>query len=132
MISFRPLKWTMKERHITCRQLSDMTGIHYISVTNAVSEKFVPSTEFVEKVCKALNCSIEDVIAWKEEDDVVEERRRIKWDMVTVPLRKLSVMIGKSQEALVRSRKTGTKLSMEDIRKIASVIGCNEEDLCEV
>lgn len=129
MISFEPLKKTLKEKSMFCKDLGNLMGVSEARVTAAIRGDPVPNVNFVENVCKTLNCSISDVIEWVEVAPEKDERFKIKWDIIPLSMYSLSLSLGKSRNAMRNARKLDSKLLMSDIKKIAELCNLNAEDL---
>ncbi len=70
MISYRPLWITLASREMN---KTDVCSIAHISPTtyNKMRKNRCVSLEFVDRICKALNCEICDVIEFIPEDENV-------------------------------------------------------------
>lgn len=66
MISYEPLWKTMKERGVTTCTLIYKKGVSAYTVTNLRRNKSI-TMNTLEKLCTVLNCTPNDVIAFKEE-----------------------------------------------------------------
>lgn len=65
MITFRPLMNTLKVRGITLKDLAEMCGVSQAAISSIVHYNLKPysvNIRNVEKICKALGCSIDEVI----------------------------------------------------------------------
>lgn len=54
------LKKVMKLKHVTQKDLASMTGIDECSVSSYINGKRSPSFYRVDKIAKALNCSVDE------------------------------------------------------------------------
>ena len=67
MISYQPLFNTMKERNITSYRLEKMgfsrSTYHSIQKGNGIS------TSTINQLCKLLNCTVSDIIEFKDDDN---------------------------------------------------------------
>lgn len=129
MISFEPLKKYMKEKTMSISELSDLIKINRGNLSQIINGKVIPQSTLIDKICKALNCSISDVIEWVEVAPEKDERFKIKWDIIPLSMYSLSLSLGKSRNAMRNARKLDSKLLMSDIKKIAELCNLNVEDL---
>ena len=59
----------LKERNISRYELAKRTGIRYHIIDNYYKNKVVRYDSFIlNKICIALNCKIEDIIKFENED----------------------------------------------------------------
>ena len=67
MISYKPLWKTMKDREITTYTLIYKLGFSAYTITNLKRNKSI-TMHTMEKLCKALNCTPNDIIRFEKED----------------------------------------------------------------
>ena len=66
MISSEPLWKTMKERNITTYTLIYKLGFSAYTITSLKKNKSI-TMHTMEKLCKALNCTANDIVQFTEE-----------------------------------------------------------------
>lgn len=66
MISYEPLWKTMKERNITTYTLIYKLGFSAYTITSLKKNKSI-TMHTMEKLCKALNCTANDIVQFTEE-----------------------------------------------------------------
>ena len=68
MISYDPLGKTMKDRGVTKYTLIYKMGFSAYTITNLKRNKSI-TTNTLEKLCRVLNCTPNDVIAFTEDSN---------------------------------------------------------------
>lgn len=66
-IRYDKLFHLMIDRKITNTQLKDMAGVSANIITRLKRDEYV-SIESVEKICKALNCSVDEILEFLHDD----------------------------------------------------------------
>lgn len=138
MIIFNPLYKLLDERKITLKDLSIQMG--YTSPT-ALSSMIANGTSvaLVADICKALKCSVGDVIAIGEEQKKRTSTGRkshgipVNWDKIASLdlLSKISIEIGcKNLNALAVRKSRNAGLPEELINAICEKYGVSKEDIC--
>lgn len=61
MISYKPLFRLLLEKDMTKTQLRETVGFSTVTLAKISKNEYI-SLEIIEKICKHLNCKIEDVI----------------------------------------------------------------------
>ena len=61
MISYKPLFRLLLEKDMTKTQLREAVGFSTVTLAKISKNEYI-SLEIIEKICKHLNCRIEDVI----------------------------------------------------------------------
>ncbi len=70
MISFKPLWILLASREMNKTSVCDLAHISPTTYAKMRKNKYV-STEFIDRLCKALDCNISDVIEFvPEEEDI--------------------------------------------------------------
>lgn len=64
MISYKPLKKLLIDREMTCGELKEILQISSATMAKLNSDKIV-SLVVIDKICKYLNCNIEDVMQYE-------------------------------------------------------------------
>lgn len=64
MISYKPLKKLLIDREMTCGELKDILQISSATMAKLNSDKIV-SLVVIDKICKYMNCNIEDVMQYE-------------------------------------------------------------------
>lgn len=72
MISFLPLRRTMILKNIDVETLSERVGVKPMKLRGLLEGKYKPF-DFLDRLCKELDCGIEDVIEWRKEEPSQEE-----------------------------------------------------------
>lgn len=71
MISYKPLKKLLIDREMSCGELKDILQISSATMAKLNSDKIV-SLVVIDKICKYMNCNIEDVMQYESKK---EERK---------------------------------------------------------
>lgn len=66
-IRYDKLFHLMIDRKITNAQLKDMAGVSANIITRLKRDEYV-SIESIEKICKALNCSVDEILEFLHDD----------------------------------------------------------------
>lgn len=66
-ISYDKLFHMMIDRKITNVQLKDMAGVSANIITRLKRDEYI-SIESIEKICKALQCGVDDILEFVEEE----------------------------------------------------------------
>ena len=64
MISYKPLKKLLIDREMSTGELKDILKISSATMAKLNSDKIV-SLSVIDKICKYLNCNIEDVMQYE-------------------------------------------------------------------
>ena len=64
MISYKPLRKLLIDKDMTCGELKDILQISSATMAKLNSDKVV-SLVIIDKICKYLNCNIEDVMQYE-------------------------------------------------------------------
>ena len=67
-LSYNKLWKLMIDKNINKTNLHDITGLSTSTITKLSNGENV-NTEVLERICKSLNCNIEDIVEYEEEDD---------------------------------------------------------------
>lgn len=67
MISYHKLMVLLADRKITKTQLGTMAGISTATLSKLSKDEII-TTDTLNKICKALQCNIEDICEYKEEE----------------------------------------------------------------
>lgn len=133
MISFEPLKKTLKERGLSCRKLFHQLGYSGGS-HNTYMMLAHGSLSFLNDICRALDCDVDDVIC--NVDKVVkDERVSINWERFEgavknggYTLTSISREIGMAGDALTSLKKRNGKPLMSNLNKLCKIINCKAEE----
>ena len=68
-VSYIKLFHMMLDRKITNVQLKDMAGVSANIITRLKRNEYI-SMESIEKICRALNCGVDDILEFVLESDV--------------------------------------------------------------
>lgn len=121
----------MKEKDITQHQLEELADLGSNSLSAYLSYKTSPRTDVIEKICSTLNCNIDDIIFWKEGDYAKEEEVYIKWDKLTVSLRKLSMSLNRGCDYLLSKKNNNRTVLLSQAEKIAELCNMNVKELVD-
>ena len=64
MISYKPLRKLLIDKDMSCGELKDILQISSATMAKLNSDKMVSLT-VIDKICKYLNCNIEDVMPYE-------------------------------------------------------------------
>ncbi|MFR6022211.1 MAG: helix-turn-helix domain-containing protein [Clostridia bacterium] len=64
MISYKPLRKLLIDKDMSCGELKDILQISSATMAKLNSDKMVSLT-VIDKICKYLNCNIEDVMQYE-------------------------------------------------------------------
>ena len=64
MISYKPLRKLLIDKDLSCGQLKDILQISSATMAKLNSDKIV-SLAVIDKICKYLNCNIQDVMQYE-------------------------------------------------------------------
>lgn len=67
-LSYNKLWKLMIDKNINKTDLHDITGLSTSTITKLSNGENV-NTEVLERICKSLNCNIEDIVEYEEEDN---------------------------------------------------------------
>lgn len=141
MISYEPLKKTLKEKGMSARELDRKMGGSWNYLGTALSMSAYLSTKTIDKICNELNCRVSDVIAWKDGVQTSLNKGQkiyfaVDWDIIQkntkysgLTLTSLSKKIGLSPDVLTGAKRTSRPLSKNTIDLIAAIFGCPAESL---
>lgn len=137
MISFEPLKQLMKKRGINQSKLSEMTGIENTRLSLYFKNKVIARTDVIENICNVLECDIDDVICYSENEK--KEDVNVKWDYLEqqmknngLSFRALSLSLGRSEHYLQNKRDKSILIEYSELENIAALLNCVTEDLVEI
>lgn len=142
MLSYEPLKRTLQKKKITLTELKKLIGTGTTNLSFFAQNKRVSR---ISKICKALNCNIEDVVCWTKEPIEQKTKKVFRADTYNVNWEKLysiiqekgmtvtgvSTEMGKASNFLTRHKKNNHRPFKETIDLICKVVGCKEEDICD-
>lgn len=137
MISYLPLKKTMKEKSTSLKKLSELSGISITSLSLIINGNVSAQSDSLSKICSALKCNISDVIEFKNELPKQKEEKvlvNMNWEAFERNLgpntcRGVALKIGKNENFLRLKKRDGKLISLNDVSKIAQVLGCSSEEL---
>jgi DNA-binding Xre family transcriptional regulator len=133
MISYRPLERLLRDKGETVYYLEKKCGISNLSMI--INGKTFPKTDIIEKVCNALNCDIQDVIEYSEEE-VSLDKVEVDWDKLTdkakmsgYNLISLAEELGLNRRAIQNAKQARRKLKITIVEDICSLLNCTEQDI---
>lgn len=134
MISFKPLERTLRERDLNVTKLAELVGTSQGNLYKMLYMG-VSSTNLIEKICLTLNCQIQDVIEWTEEE-VSLQRVNINWDIFEdvckangYSYRSLSLKLNRSVNYILNKKKQNSTFQQTELDDICKILNCNKEDL---
>lgn len=74
-MNYKPLWKMLIDRDMTKGQLRTMAGISTRALAKMGKNEDV-NTDVLRKICKVLNCSLDDIVELTSEDDVKSEERQ--------------------------------------------------------
>lgn len=142
MLSYEPLIKTLHERNITLLGLQKMLGTN-TSCSYLHSPK--QTTASIARICKVLNCNIEDVVCWVSSTEDIKIKKgistttyNVNWDKLykiikekKMTVTSVSIAMGKSFNYLPSRRKQGLKCRRKVVDLICQTVGCKLEDFCD-
>lgn len=141
MLSYEPLIKTLQKRKITLSELQKMLGT---TTTTLHSPK--QTTTSISRICKVLNCKIEDVVCWVKEIKQLEKPNKIfrpntydvNWDKLYKIIKEkkmtvtgISIAMGKSSNFLSNEKNQKCRFYKETVDLICETVGCKIEDFCD-
>lgn len=144
MISYAPLLKTLEKKQISVIKLERMTGLtnFYTMIKNSKG-----CSDSINKICKVLNCRIEDVICLSEEKIELPKvkivtpnkgsyGKRVDWNKVNdlvqqkyASLEDFALSNGKSRSNYRGMGIKGSGLKQETLNFLCNALGCNEDDI---
>lgn len=73
-INYDKLFHMMIDRKITNIQLKDMAGVSANIITRLKRDEYI-SIESIEKICKALQCGVDDILEFVDKEEQHENQR---------------------------------------------------------
>lgn len=135
MISFKPLERTLRNKGLSVNKLRELSGIQITDISNRIQGKKSVRVNFVEKICKTLGCSIQDVIEYSKED-VNLEKLDIKWDKLASIMKdngftfvSLAETLGYSKSFFLTAKSRKSKIKLTTLEDICNLLNCSKEDL---
>ena len=135
MISFKPLERTLRNKGLSVNKLRELSGIQITDFSSRVQGKKGVRVNFVEKMCKALNCDIQDVIEYSEEE-VSLDRIQVDWDKLDVKIREsgynlvsLAEKLSLGRRFLQNNKQLKRKMKLTICEDICKILNCSLEDI---
>lgn len=73
-LSYNKLWKLMIDKNINKTDLHDMTGLSTSTITKLANGENV-NTEVLERICKTLNCNIDDIVEFEVEENSNEKKK---------------------------------------------------------
>lgn len=126
MISYKPLERILRDRGINYTLLSEMLGLTK-SDLSLILNKRVSRTDLIERICSVLECDIQNVIEYSEEE-VQEKYIVVNWDKFL----KMCEQRGTTKTALTRELKLSKNFFSTAIQRNSKVKSTLLEDICSL
>lgn len=121
MISYEPLRQTIKERGVT-HNLFFEAGLNPFST---ISQKKDINTDTLNEICKLLHCKISDVIKYKKNNCDDDCWINIDWETLEkyikqscMSFKSISLKLGKSQNWLNEKRRRSYRIRKKELQLI--------------
>lgn len=135
MISYRPLERLLRDRGISFQKLKEIASIGSTSINSIGQLSGNSRTDLVERICNALNCDIQEVIEYSEEE-VSLDKVEVDWDKLTDKAKmsgynfvSLAEELGYSRCFFLTAKCKKRKLKITIVEDICSLLNCNEQDI---
>lgn len=135
MISFKPLERTLRNKGLSVNKLRELSDIQITDFSSRVQGKKSVRVNFVEKICKALDCSIQDVIEYSEEE-VSLDRIQVDWDKLDIKIKEsgynlvsLAEKLSLGRRFLQNNKQLKRKMKLTICEDICKVLNCSLEDI---
>lgn len=135
MISYRPLERILRDKGISFQKLKELASIGSTSINSINQLGGNSRTDLIEKICNALNCYIQDVIEYSEEE-VSLDKVEVDWDKLTdkakmsgYNLVSLAEELGLNRRAIQNAKQARRKLKITIVEDICSLLNCTEQDI---
>lgn len=139
MISYVPLAKKLKEKSMSTKDLAEKIGSDCEVLRQSLNKGGYISTLLVWKICNALECSVGDVLKWKEGKQPKREEsngigmQNIDWDKLCNLIKesewsmvKLSLELGHISNFLQKGKGRKAKLQVADIAKLEELLQCDK------
>lgn len=144
MISYAPLLRTLEKKQVSIKDLEKLTDTTnlYTKIKNRKG-----NTDLINRICKVLNCKIEEVVCWVEKEDKLPKvkirspnnkcyGKQVDWNKINDlvqqkynSLEKFSLANGKCRSDYRGMAMKGSGLKQETINFICDTLNCTEDDI---
>lgn len=141
MISYRPLSLLLKKKSMTVADLANLIGVDTTHFRDFLNKCGYMRLSQLEKICSVLQCGVESVIEWVNEERPAgrtEKKKilKVNWNIVRKAVEerncsysKLSRKIGLSATAISQAVRTEGAMRADNLKQLCSVL---EIDIKEV
>lgn len=134
MLSYEPLKRTLKNKSIQIQELAEKSGVSRATISNMLNGRVLAKTDSIGKLCSALQCNVSDIVEFKRGVAEPVTFINLNWDFLEThkghfSFRTLSSEIGKGPSYLANCRSSNHSISSEDVKKLAALLNCSPMEL---
>lgn len=128
MFNYKPLAKTMKDKGKSTADIAQVLKMSLEEVKDKLNHNRNISMAQLDRLCEYFECGPEGIMSWSPDGDVV----KVDWNKVAAfgkPLTNLSLECGLSRCSLRNASKGSGKVRLDNVKKMAGVLGCTVEDL---
>lgn len=133
MISYEPLKKTLKERNMNGVELEALIGKSFYY--NITTGRYNLSTDFLALVCDALKCNVEDVCCYTSEKPKLITKHHIDWEYMRqcaaekgITFYGISKQIKNDGKYLAKKFSQNSKMDSDELQSVADILGHKPEE----
>ena len=136
MFNYSPLAVLMKERKMSLKDISDMTGLSESVLRCKMNENAYIGMEALDKLCGALGVEADKIIQWQEGICKGLRKYYVNWDFIIgksiekgLSLNMLSEKCRLNKSSLWYAKKRNTQLKHDVVKDIVKILGCKLDDV---